>query len=878
MLRSFADLLKDMTSSKKAELYIFEKEHKQLRLLYSDEENSLAKIKIGEELNELNGYFDASKNVLLFFLRDELVGVCAVDGKRQVNDEVLSKLAGILKLCLSAEAKRATIYKLSTLERLDSMLNVMPMEFESLFQRVLDFAAKILNAERGSIWLVGDKELVLSHAFGTKESEIIRRRVDFGSGLIGWMAEHREPFISTSFKQDTRVTNDVFTFKVKSAIGVPLLSEGRFIGIMVLFNRKNTDFYRTYRHFDEFDLSILVGIASKMMLSYSRIELYLRLKKENETLKKLQAQTKEYILHQREQVRLLNALQKVMKAMKSSQDVKNVYRIMLIGLTSGRGFGFNRALLLVKDEINRVLEAKEWLGPASYEDVSKDWEAATQRESAYADFAQYLREEAMHLPDNGKLTKMALGKTFSYMGDYIFDRVVNRGKIVHVTETLARERGREFLDLLNFLRVNEFVCIPLMGRSQIYGAVILDNKYTHQPINDDMIEMLRLFSESVGLTIESIKNYIELKEKTSNLERQKIVVEYLKDFSQNVLENLDVAIVVVDRENRILEWNRKSEELFGFSKEKVVDSTVNILGPEFFDVFNVAEKVYTVKETISLNEYSLKLSDREMFLNVKFSPFFEKETNVITGYIAMFDDVTKEHMMEMELRTQERLAVLGEMSARVAHEIRNPLSAIGGFAQRAKKIATDEKMERYLSIILNETRRLEELVNQTLEFSRSNLNANFEERSVNDTVKEAAELYFDKAREKGILLNLKFSEDVKTMLEPNHFKEVIMNLIQNALEAVDEEDGRVEIKTRSEDKKVIVEVWNNGVPIPPDKIEKIFQPFYTTKTHGTGLGLPICKKIIEDEHKGKMKVISNVHGTIFTVSIPRKEKEDGKLG
>ncbi len=875
MLRSFAELLKELTSSEKVDLYIFEREHSQLRLLYADEGEAPSKVKIGDELLNLESHFDSPKKLLHFSLRNELIGVALVDGDREVSPETLSRLAGILKLCLSAEAKRATIYKLSTLERLDSMLSAMPMEFDTLFQRVLDFAAKILNAEKGSVWLVGNNELVLSYAFGMKDSEILRRRVGLGDGLIGWMAEQKLPFLSTSFKNDPRVTNDVFSFKVKSAIGVPLISENKFVGVMVLFNRKNTDFYRTYRHFDEFDLSILSGIASRMMLSYSRIELYLKLKRENETLRRLQEQTKEYITHQREQVRLLNALQKIMKAMKSSQDVKNVYRIMLIGLTSGRGFGFNRALLLVKNESDRVLEAKEWLGPASSEDVAKDWEAATQRESAYADFAQYLREEAMHVRDDGKLTLMAKGKTFSYTGDYIFDRVVNRGKIVHVTETLARERGREFPDLLNFLKVNEFVCVPLMGRGQIYGAVILDNKYTNVPISDDMIEMLKLFSESVGLTIESIKNYVELKEKTSNLERQKMVVEYFKDFAQNVLENLDVGIVVVNRENKILEWNRKSEELFGFSKDKIVNSTVNILGPEFFDIFNVAEKVYTVKETISLNEYNFKINGKEMFLNVKFSPFFEKETNVITGYIAMFDDVTKEHMMEMELRTQERLAVLGEMSARVAHEIRNPLSAIGGFAQRAKKIAKDEKMERYLSIILSETRRLEELVNQTLEFSRSNLNSNFEERSVNDIVEEAVELYMDKVKEKGISLELKLSDDdVRTALEPNHFKEVIMNLIQNAVEAV-EDDGKIEIRTSSNDKEVIIEIWNNGLPISPDKLEKIFQPFYTTKTHGTGLGLPICKKIIEDEHKGRIKASSNAQGTVFTVVIPKVKISEG---
>ncbi len=877
MLSSLTELIKDVSKSEKVSLYVYEKDHAQLRLMSSDTDEKPLKIKLESEKIEedLKAYlFDGRERAIpLYINENELVGAVFMQGEKPADD-FLSRIALILKACLNAETKRAVIYKLSTLERLDSMLNSMPMDFDTLYQKVLDFVVKILNAEKGTIWLMGEDEFVLSYVNGISEGEILRRRVKDDHGVIGWIVKHLSPFLSTSSKDDPRVANDVFNFKIKSTIAVPLKQNGKLIGVMILFNRRNTDFYRPYRHFDEFDLSILAGVANRIMLSRSRIELYLKLKRENETLKRLQEQSKEYIIHQQEQVRLLNALQKIMKAMKSSQDIKNVYKIMLIGLTSGMGFGFNRALFLEKDEENKILQAKEWLGPSSAEEVSKDWEAAKKRESMYADFSQYLREEALIVQDDGKLTRFARGKNFSYTGDYIFDRVVNRGKVVHVTKILARERGREFMDLLNFLQVDEFVCVPLIGRREVYGVVILDNKYNSKPITDDMIEMLKIFSESVGLTVESIKSYNELKEKTANLEKQKMVIEYFKDFAQNVLENLDVAIVVVNRENKILEWNKKSEDLFKFSKDRVVNSTVNILGPEFFDIFNVAEKVYTVKETITLSEYNLKLRDKEMFLNIKFSPLFEKETNVIMGYIAMFDDVTKEHMMEEELRTQERLAVLGEMSARVAHEIRNPLSAIGGFAQRAIRIAQQEKMKKYLDIILSETKRLENLVNQTLEFSRSNLNSNFEERSINDIINEAMQLYLEKAKEKSISIELDFTaKDAKAMVEANHFKEVIMNLIQNAIEAVDEKAGKIRIKTQETDDDIIVEVWNNGLPIPPDKLEKIFQPFYTTKTHGTGLGLPICKKIIEDEHKGKIKANSDESGTTFIVRIPKGLKK-----
>ncbi len=873
MLRILTLFVKNATGAKDVCLYIYEKEHKQLRMMSSsnDLEMESSKLKLQDLPGNLSISFNLGEKIAIpLSSEDELVGIVTIDAGIAPEKDMISMVSSVLKLCLELEDKEETIYKLSTLERLDSTLNSMPMDYDTLYNTVLNFVVRMLNAEKGAIWLIGEKELVISYTSGISEEEILKHRVDFDHGMIGWIAKNSSPLLSTRVKIDPRASKDVLSFKIKSVIGVPVMNEGKLIAVMMLFNRKNTDFYRTYRHFDEFDLSILMAVVSRMRLSMSQIGLYLKLEHENKRLKKLQHQSEEYIAHQREQVRLLNALQKIMKAMRNSQDIGNVYRIMLVGLTSGMAFGFNRALLLEKNEEDKVLEAKEWIGPVSENDVAASWKTAKEHESMYADFSQYLRVEAMTLQSSGGLNDFIKGRTFSYMGDYIFDRIINRGKIVHVTHTLAKERRKELMNLLSFLKVDEFVCVPLMGRREVYGAIILDNKYTSNPVNDDMIEMLRIFSESVGLTIESLKNYSELKEKTSNLEKQKMFVEYLRDFSQNVLENLDVAIIVVDREKHILEWNEKSEELFKFKKEKVMNSTVNILGAEFYDIFNVAEKVYTVKETITLNDYKFLFHGKEMFLNVKFSPLLEKETLRIMGYIAMFDDVTKEHMLEIELRTQERLAILGEMSARVAHEIRNPLSAIGGFAQRAKKITKDEKMTRYLGIILNETRRLEGIVNQTLDFSRSNLNVKFENKSINMIVMNAMELYSNKLEVKSIDLDLDLTKkDDMTMVEPNHFKEVVINLIQNAIEAAREEDGKVKITTYVRDGNIYVEIWNNGIPIPPDKLERIFRPFYTTKTYGTGLGLSICKKIVEEEHNGKIKVESDENGTCFIVMIPK---------
>ncbi|MGC8612122.1 MAG: ATP-binding protein [Athalassotoga sp.] len=872
-LRTLTDLVREMSGSNSICLYVYEEEHKQLRLMVSsyDVRQDALKIKIDTLSSDLSSPFVYNgRNAIPIKYDGKVIGLITLDPDKTIDNSTNLQIGTILKILLDYEKSRSTISKLTAMEELDKEINVVNTGLDELYQKVLNFAVRVLNAERGTIWLIGDKELVLSYTAGISANEILKRRIEIGYGMIGWIAKAKEPLLSTSSKMDPRATLDIFSFAIKSAVGVPIIRDNELIGVMMLMNRKNTDFYRTYRHFDEFDLSLAVSIANRLKMAITQIELYTRLEKENENLKELQKQSEDYINYQKEQVRLLNALQKILQALRHTQDMRNIYKIVLIGLTSNSGFKFNRALLLEKDEEARVLVAKEWLGPASENEVTSAWQSAKADEEKYADFAHYLQEEALRIDLSGGLTAYARGKIFSYTGDYIFDRVINRSRIVHVTPMLSAQRGEEFMELLNLLGVKEFVCIPLVGRRDVYGAIILDNKYTGTPINDDMIDILSIFSESVGLTIESLKSYAELVEKTISLEKQRISAEYFKDFLQNILENLDVAIMVVNRENKILEWNKKSEELFGFEKSKMINSDTNILGPEFADILTVAEKVYDAKETINLSDYHFTFNSKEYFLNMTFSPLKEQDVDVITGYIAMFEDITRRHMLEIELRNRERLAVLGEMSAKIAHEIRNPLSAIGGFAQRAKKISNDEKLSKYIDIILEEAKRLEMIVNQTLEFSRNDRNLNFTFSSLNQLVQDIVDLYFEKFQLQGVRLEFeKDPKDPSLKLEPNHFKEVIINLVQNAFEAM-KGDGVIKVKTYSDDKFVYVDVWNNGDPIPPDKIDVIFQPFYTTKTYGTGLGLAICRKIVEDEHYGKISVKSDKEsGTTFTVQIPK---------
>lgn len=225
----------------------------------------------------------------------------------------------------------------------------------------------------------------------------------------------------------------------------------------------------------------------------------------------------------------------------------------------------------------------------------------------------------------------------------------------------------------------------------------------------------------------------------------------------------------------------------------------------------------------------------------------------------------------MEKCRLERLSLLGQMSARVAHEIKNPLNAIKGAANYLKRNFEGEILQEFLRIIEEETERLNDIVSDFLNFSKptppvkvlSNLNL-----LVEDTV----QLVDGEIREKRLNLVL----DTDSSLKPFKFdyaklKQALLNLLVNAIEET-EPGGVIEVKTQRKDSYVLLSVRDSGRGIAPEVLEHVFKPFFTTKTRGSGLGLAIVEQIVK-EHEGEISVESVVDkGSIFTITLPVEEK------
>jgi len=226
----------------------------------------------------------------------------------------------------------------------------------------------------------------------------------------------------------------------------------------------------------------------------------------------------------------------------------------------------------------------------------------------------------------------------------------------------------------------------------------------------------------------------------------------------------------------------------------------------------------------------------------------------------------------------EKLAALGRLTADIAHEIRNPLSALGGFGRRLQKIVAGKKEKEYSDILVAEVNRLEHILRDILSFSRD-AKFHFERMPVTGVVKDSIATYSELCTEHAIEVIVELNTDFPVLMDKMHARQAIDNLLSNAIDSMP--NGGIlaisaTVETENSIDYVTVHVSDTGTGIPEDKLSLIFEPFHTTKVigHGTGLGLSITRKIIE-EHGGFIKAANNrKSGITFSLYFPYQSNED----
>jgi two-component system sensor histidine kinase HydH len=344
-------------------------------------------------------------------------------------------------------------------------------------------------------------------------------------------------------------------------------------------------------------------------------------------------------------------------------------------------------------------------------------------------------------------------------------------------------------------------------------------------------------------------------------------VKRIKAFSDNVVENMPIGLLAVDTEGRIVSFNQTAEGVLQLAAQEVLGKDAKEVLPKPLE--SLTQELGIDKEVIE-KEIECRLEDgRTIPMDISVSRL-AGDDGVSMGHIILFSDLTEIQELKREVERSQRLASLGRLAAGIAHEIRNPLSSIKGFAtyfgERYRDVPEDRKTAE---IMVEEVERLNRVIGQLLEFARP-LAVKKKPTSMETTIHHSLKMIERDAQAKHIKVKTDLSPNVSDVqIDPDRMNQVFLNLYLNAIEAM--EDGgtlSVALDQREDLKSVRITVSDTGSGIKKEDLVHVFDPYFTTKQSGTGLGLAIVHNIIE-AHKGEVRVESETgKGTSVTIILP----------
>jgi len=340
---------------------------------------------------------------------------------------------------------------------------------------------------------------------------------------------------------------------------------------------------------------------------------------------------------------------------------------------------------------------------------------------------------------------------------------------------------------------------------------------------------------------------------------------------KGAVENTNEAFVTIDEKHKVLFFNRAAEKIFGYSRDEVIGRDLDmIMAPGCSQGHHAAVERYVqtrVPRRIGHGaEIPAKRKNGDTFpAHISFSVSEVGGKLYFTGIVR---DLTETKALQERLAKSQRLADLGRFVAEITHEIKNPLMMIGGFAHQLVQKTEDSQVVNKLQIIEKEVARLENLLRELGAYYQPKP-LTIVETDINALLRDIHLLLRDDCRKKNIRSEID-TEGGALIIRADKAKleQVLLNLAKNAIESI-EEDGKLTIRSRLKEDKVEVTVTDNGCGIPPEDQEKIFSPFYTTKRDGSGLGLSISRRIIE-EHEGSTFTLKSEQGkgTEFKITMP----------
>lgn len=455
--------------------------------------------------------------------------------------------------------------------------------------------------------------------------------------------------------------------------------------------------------------------------------------------------------------------------------------------------------------------------------------------------------------------------------------LVEDGKILTLNELRNKLIYPEYSEMARFMEeVNADICAPLIIDGFLIGFcnLGLDKKSKNDTAPD--LELFYILTAQAASAIKSALTYSHILE--------------IKDARENIIKNIMSGIITVNIKKKITTFNKRAENITGYKVEDVLGKDVGIIGSKFAEIISstlMEGKIYTRVEL------KVPAKNKEMVPIGMSTSHLRDESDNLVGVIVVFADLSEGMQIETQVRRTERLESLTTLATGLAHEIKNPLVSIKTFTHLLPQKFNDQEFRNnYYEVVTKEIERLDNLIEKLVNFSHLG-NPNFSRHKIEGIILESINFLEDEIIKRKIRIKQDFAGDIfDILLDPEQIKIVFRNVLSNAIESMPR-GGDISITVKNQklghlrnlNEKLyneslltegdFVEIicQDTGCGIAEDNLNKIFNPFFTTKYGAVGLGLTIVHQIIEG-HSGIIKVISQEgQGTAISINLPVEQNK-----
>lgn len=365
----------------------------------------------------------------------------------------------------------------------------------------------------------------------------------------------------------------------------------------------------------------------------------------------------------------------------------------------------------------------------------------------------------------------------------------------------------------------------------------------------------------------------QLEDAYRKLEERAIQLINVQDYTSSILRSITSGVLTVGPDGSVATANPAAERILASSEVELVPKPISSLFRDDGGIGADVERVLSGRLPLALRETTvITHSGREVHVQATTSRMRAVGGGIL-GAVLTLEDVSDIRVLTERLIRADRLAAMGELTAGVAHEVRNPLGVIRASVQLLEDANCDAtRIHESTTVIKQEIDRLDRVIKALLDFGRPS-RPTFVQTDLNEVLDDVVLFTNRFAKQADVAIETEFDADTPTVFaDPDQLKQVFLNLVTNAVQAMGEVGGKIVIRTWKDGDYVRVSVADDGPGIPAEDLSKVFDPFFTKRAEGTGLGLTIVHRII-DAHDGHIEVDSSPDGTTFTLSLPATLKE-----